>query len=173
MKKILILCVAIIVSVNIASAQSSEKFYIGPGLGLDYGGLAGIKAEFLPVKNAGLAVGLGYNGVSLGWNVGVDYRFSPEKKVCPNILVMYGTNGALGIKSQSGDIVDNHVSTSVSFGGGLDIKVGTKGNKFSVYLFVPIRSSEFMDVYKPLKDAGRLEKELWPVAFGFGYNFAL
>ncbi|MDR2564154.1 MAG: hypothetical protein LBC98_09495 [Prevotellaceae bacterium] len=172
MKNILIACIALIASANIAMAQSSEKFYLGPGFGFDYGGI-GVKAEFLPVKNVGIFGGLGYNLASLGWNIGADYRITPDKKICPNLIAMYGYNGVLQLKGSSGSIVETHTSHSITFGAGIDVKVGQKGNKISIYLLIPIRSSEFMDVYNFYKDAGAIERELMPIGISIGYNFAL
>jgi len=90
---------AIIISLftgNYAFSQLYEqKVYLGPGLGLDYGGL-GIKVEYLPIKYVGIYGGVGYNFLSVGWNVGATVKILPDKRVSPNVMAFYGYNAALG-----------------------------------------------------------------------------
>lgn len=58
--------------------QRSIPINFGFGLGIDYGGIGG-RLSVLPVKQAILFGGLGYNFDGLGYNVGAGFRFSPEK----------------------------------------------------------------------------------------------
>ena len=155
-------------------AQSdAQEVYLGLGFGLDYGGFGG-KLEYLPVPKFGLFAGLGYNLLSAGFNFGATYKISPDKKVSPNLMVFYGYNAVF---KGADDYASQYDATSygVTFGGNLDIKVGDKGNKISIGLFIPIRSSKFNDKYDAAKADPNLEmkNELLPIGFSFGYNFML
>ena len=181
LRKVVAIAICLAVSVTLFAQQQSitvsqpmqkeQKLYLGVGFGFDYGGVGG-KIEYLPIKSIGLFGGLGSNFVSLGWNVGATYKILPDKKVSPNLMVMYGYNAALSVKGAS---EYDKVSYGISVGGNLDIKLGSKGNTMSIGLFVPIRSKEFMDHLDSVKNDPRIkmENDLLPVAFSFGYNFAL
>jgi hypothetical protein len=151
--------------------QSEQQVYFGLGMGFDYGGF-GAKIEYLPIKNFGIFAGLGYNLLSAGWNLGATYKILPDKKVSPNLMVFYGYNG---LSKVEGAPEYEMTSYGVTIGANLDILVGSKGNKLSIGLFVPIRSSKFMDNYDAMKNDPRIEmkNDLMPIAIGFGYNFKL
>jgi hypothetical protein len=167
----MLLCVG-----SAAFAQNSErankKFYIGPGIGFDYGGLGG-KVEFLPIKYVGVFAGAGYNLLSVGWNVGGTVKILPDKVVSPNIVVMYGYNAALtGLDSYAKQY--NMTSYGVTAGINLDIKVGKKGHKISPGVFLPFRSEKFKENYKKAEDDPNMTVSfLMPITFSVGFNFAL
>jgi len=153
-------------------AQSGEQsIYIGPGFGMDYGGF-GAKVEYLPVKHLGVFGGVGYNLLSLGWNVGATFKMLPYKKVSPNLIAFYGYNGVTKTKGAS---YYNMTSYSVTVGANLDIAISRKGHKISVGLFVPIRTDKFMDNYDAMKADPNIEinNELLPIAISVGFNFRL
>jgi hypothetical protein len=161
-----------------ASAQSNgttkeHKVYLGVGYGFDYGGI-GAKVEYLPTPHFGLFGGLGYNLLSAGWNLGATYKILPAKKVSPNLMLFYGYNAVF---IGADDYAKKYEKTSygVTLGVNLDIRAGKKGNKCSIGLFVPIRSSEFKDNYDAAKDDPFLDfkNSLIPVGFSIGYNFGL
>ena len=154
--------------------QSEQQVYLGFGMGLDYGGMFGGKIEYLPVKNLGIFAGLGYNLLSVGWNVGATYKILPDKKVSPNLMVFYGYNGVSKVDGVGASEYEM-TSYGVTIGANLDILVGNKGSKLSIGLFVPMRSSKFMDNYDAMKNDPRIElkNELMPVTISFGYNFVL
>jgi len=151
--------------------QNSKQVYLGVGMGFDYGGVGG-KIEYLPVKNFGLFGGLGYNLLSVGWNVGATYKILPYKKVSPNLMLFYGYNG---VSKVTGAPEYEMTSYGLTIGGNLDIKLGDKGNKLSIGLFIPIRSQKFMDNYDAMKNDSNIElnSDLMPIAFSVGYNFLL
>jgi hypothetical protein len=158
---------------NFLYAQSEQNIYLGVGGGFDYGGIGG-KVEYLPVKHFGLFGGLGYNFLSLGWNVGATYKISPDKKVSPNLMAFYGYNAVFkGADSYAAQY--DMTSYGLSIGGNLDILMGSRGNKLSVGLFVPVRSSKFMDNYDNAKADPNLElkSSLLPIGISIGYNFRL
>jgi hypothetical protein len=152
--------------------QNGQQVYLGLGMGLDYGGMFGGKIEYLPIKNFGLFGGLGYNLLSVGWNAGATFKIMPDKKVSFNPMFFYGYNG---VSKVEGAPEYEMISYGVTVGANLDILVGSKGNKLSIGLFVPIRSSKFMDNYDAMKNDPRIEikSDLMPIAFGVGYNFVL
>ena len=152
--------------------QNAQQVYIGPGTGLDYGGIFGGKIEYLPVKNFGLFGGLGYNLLSVGWNLGATFKILPDKKVSPNLMLLYGYNG---VSKVEGAPQYEMTSYGVTIGGNLDIKMGNTGNKLSIGLFVPIRSQKFMDNYDAMKnDPGiEIKNDLLPIAFSIGFNFLI
>jgi hypothetical protein len=171
--KILFVASALMTVGNLLSAQSEQKVYAGAGVGFDYGGIGG-KIEYLPVKYFGLLGGAGYNILSLGWNVGATYKILPDKFVSPNIMVLYGYNATMrGLDSYASQY--EMTSYGVSLGMNLDILLGSRGNKLSIGLFVPIRSSKYMDNYERIRNDPNMESQfpLLPVAVSVGYNFRL
>ena len=171
MKKICVIFVLMFMGSQIYG-QNGQQVYFGIGMGLDYGGIFGGKIEYLPVKNFGLYGGLGYNLLSVGWNVGATYKILPDKNVSPNLMLFYGYNG---VSKVEGAPEYEMTSYGVTIGGNLDIKVGTKGNKLSVGLFVPIRTQKFMDNYDAMKNDPRIEmkNDLLPIAISVGYNWLI
>ena len=152
-----------------ARAAIGKKNYFGLGMGMDYGGF-GMKLEYLPVKYLGVFGGVGYNLLSVGWNMGATLRMSPDTRVSPNLIVFYGYNGFVKIIDAS---QYNMTSYGITIGGNLDIEVGRSGSKITAGLFVPIRSKKFLDHYDTLKNDPRFEmdQELLPVAISIGFNF--
>jgi len=173
MKKLLkkICLLSMVVGMGSAYAQENNQVYLGLGMGLDYGGV-GAKVEYLPVKNVGVFAGLGFNLLSVGWNVGATYKIMPDKKVSINPMVFYGYNA---VSKVSGAPNYDMTSYGVTFGANVDIKMGKQGNKLSAGIFVPVRSEKFMDNYDAMKNDPRvfLESSLIPVTIGVGYNFKL
>ncbi|HLW42745.1 MAG TPA: hypothetical protein VKY82_10305 [Flavobacterium sp.] len=156
---------------NQTYGQSEHQVYSGLGIGLDYGGI-GAKIEYLPIKNVGVFGGLGYNFSSVGWNVGATFKIMPDKKVSINPMVFYGYNA---VSIVDGAPEYEMTSYGVTAGVNVDIKMGSRGNKLSAGLFVPIRSKEFMDNYDAMKNDYRVSitNDLIPIAIGVGYNFKL
>jgi hypothetical protein len=152
--------------------QNEQKFYLGLGMGFDYGGVVGAKIEYLPVKNFGIFGGFGYNLLSAGWNVGATYKMMPDKKVSLNPMVFYGYNG---VSKVDGAPKYEMTSYGITAGANLDIKMGNKDNKLSVGLFVPIRTKEFMDNYDAMKNDSDIDikNSLTPITVSVGFNFLL
>ncbi|MDR2913701.1 MAG: hypothetical protein LBV74_02515 [Tannerella sp.] len=150
--------------------QYSKKIYLGVGYGFDYGGLFGGKIELLPIKHLGLFAGAGYNLLSLGWNIGGTLKIFPDRKVSPNLMLMYGYNAVIvGTDSYSEQY--EKTSYGVTIGGNVDIKIG-RNNKISAGLFVPFRSNEFKEIHDDAKNDPNMSlSPLFPVTFSFGFNF--
>jgi hypothetical protein len=151
--------------------EGRKTTYIGFGAGFDYGGV-GCKVEYLPVKHLGLFAAAGYNLLSVGWNLGATCKFMPDKKVSPNLMAMYGYNAAFkGLDAYTRKY--DMTSYGLTVGINLDIWVGNQGNKWSIGLFLPFRTDEFMDNYRAAKADSEIKRlsKLLPVDISFGYNF--
>ncbi len=152
----------------------NDNAFFGFGAGLDYGGIIGIKLEYLPVKHLGIFGGLGYNLAIISGNVGLAYKILPDNKTCPNIIAFYGCNGSFKGEDSYASQYDMN-SYGLTLGVSLDIITGQKGNKLSLGLLFPIRSQKFMDNYDKAKNDPNLEikGELIPIGISVGYNFRL
>jgi len=150
------------------------KFYLGPGFGLDYGGYGG-KFEYLPIKNLGVFASAGYNLLNLGWNVGGAYKILPDKKVSPNLMMMFGYN-AVYVVIGGNSFTKQYETTSygVTLGANVDIKIG-RNNKISAGLLIPFRSKKFKDNYTRAGNDPNLESivALSPILVSAGFNFEL
>ncbi|MDR1274293.1 MAG: hypothetical protein LBK12_07070, partial [Odoribacteraceae bacterium] len=127
MKKILFM-VALVAAVTFPALAQEEgddqvvsraNKYLGLGLGFDYGGIGG-KLEIMPTRHLGLFAGVGYNLLSVGWNAGASFNFSPKARVAPVARVFYGYNATLKVIDAGTDKY-NKTSYGVTFGGGINI----------------------------------------------------
>ncbi len=70
----------------------------GYGLGIDYGGI-GARFTYLPLKQIGVFAAIGFNFLNFGYNAGLVYRITPNKKrLCPYANFFYGYNALIKIK---------------------------------------------------------------------------
>lgn len=172
-KRVLLLTILIATCLNTFAQTKGPALFAGIGIGFDYGGLGG-KLELLPEKHIGLFGGLGYDFLSSGWNVGAAYKILPGKKICPSIIAMYGYNGVFkGNDSYTARY--NLTSHGPTFGVGIDVAAGIKGDKLSMTLTLPFRSQQFLDNYDVVKNDANVDikQGLVPVGFSIGYNFLL
>ncbi|MDR1887423.1 MAG: hypothetical protein LBQ70_05850 [Prevotellaceae bacterium] len=147
----------------------NAQLYLGPGGGLDYGGLGG-KIEYLPVKYLGVSGGFGYNFLYVGWNVGVNGKIRTGDRVQLSPTVLYGYNGVF---SGEGNY-PSMVSYGVSAGFNIDIAARKAGNKWSIGFFYPFRTSEFLDYCDTIRrDSSMGIFVLLPITISVGYNFRL
>ncbi len=184
MKRIIITALAIITALstfaqNKAISQKAtiknnlqeSKLHLGIGMGLDYGGL-GLKAEYLPVKYAGIFGGAGYNFLNFGFNVGIQGRPFPDAKVQPIAIAMYGYNGALKIDNRP-EVSKAYYGFSAGIGG--ELRVGKKHNHLYVAVLVPFRNEEFKRNYESVKNDPnvKLGAKLTPITYSIGFNWSL
>lgn len=164
---------------NKSGAQETEKiemkriFDLGFGCGLDYGGLIGAKATFIPVKYIGIFASGGYHLVSFGWQIGVTGYFLPKtnvKKIRPYAKVMYGSNRVIIVKGAS-QHDKNYIGLTP--GVGLEFRFGaTASHGLNFDLNFPIGSSEFKDDFDALKNDPQIEiTDPFPITISFGYHF--
>lgn len=150
--------------------EAESKMNIGLGIGLDYGGIGG-RVTFLPLQRLAVFGGIGYALVDFGYNVGTQFRFAPDRTVCPTVGLMYGYNGV--IKVQGATRYDK-VYYGPSVSGGIEIHFGGRDNFMNIELVVPFRSKEFQDDWDHIKQQSNIsvESDPLPIAFSIGYHFA-
>ncbi len=127
-------------SANNLTHPKYPQFGTGFGMGLDYGGILGIRISSLPNKYLTVFFGLGYNLNDAGANIGALFRIAPKQIICPYFGIMYGYNAVIVIVG-----ADNYNKTyygsSVCFG--LEFRSKKLTNYFSLGLNVPNRSESF------------------------------
>ncbi|NQT78151.1 MAG: hypothetical protein HQ565_10580 [Bacteroidetes bacterium] len=164
---------------NKGEEQETEKieikkiFDLGFGIGLDYGGLIGAKATFIPIKYLGIFVSAGYHLVSFGWQIGVTGYFLPKtnmKKIRPYAKVMYGSNRVIIVEGAS---QHNKNYIGLTPGVGLEFRFGAQASHgLNIDLNFPIGSSEFKDDFDALDKNPMIEiTNPLPIAISLGYHF--
>ena len=144
----------------------------GAGLGLDYGGLVGVKASFYPIKYMAVFGAVGWEIIGIGWNAGILGRIIPadgKHGTRPYLKVMYGVNGATQVKGKNGY---DEMFYGLTVGAGLELRFGKiKKNGINIDLNVPFRSPGFYDMLSRIKDDPQidLKNEPWPVTISVGY----
>lgn len=142
----------------------------GIGLGLDYGGIGG-RITLLPSKNLGVFFGGGYAFAGFGYNAGLNFRATPDKRASFIANIMYGYHAAYAV---SGAPQLNRFFYGATAGVGAMVKQRRNTNAFwTVELLYPFRSKEATDYYNVLKSTPgvRVDNALLPIAFSFGYHF--
>lgn len=132
---------------------------IGFGGGLEYGDF-GTKLAYGTASPVGIFVGLGYNLNGLGYNVGLDFKFTPRKSTTGYFVAMYGYNAVI---YDSGELSKTYYGFSAGFGVKLVGKYRQK-NYTSVCLIVPFREKEFLDIAKTTQSF------VSPVLVSIGYH---
>ncbi|RQO31613.1 hypothetical protein DBR32_06575 [Taibaiella sp. KBW10] len=152
--------------------ESYTKLFVGPGIGITYGGIVGIKAEFLPIKQLGIFAGGGYYLVNPGYNVGASFKILPDARFCPLVYGMYGCNSAINME---GNKSYNKVYSGFSTGIGADLRVGKNSNKLFFGLQYGFWNSKFNEDFGRIKADPRFHVTAEPAHIGlnFGFNFAL
>lgn len=176
MKYTIHLLLCFITSVT-CSAQNKQSIFLGPGIGLDHGGL-GIKAEYQPFKYVGLFGGAGYNLAGFNGNGGIIYNIMPDKKVTPVLTAMLGVNSAIIVEHEDANGPTGKKSRlqfeGFTVGGGFDIKFGKKRNqKVNVTLLVPIRDRGFWWYRNHITNTlgGTIKQDIFPVLIAAGWNY--
>ena len=184
MKKCLLLSAFYLIALLIPSrhlvAQQqfghNELFHtvdLGFGLGLDYGGLVGIKAAYiLPFRQVSVFGAAGVQLVGLSWNVGTTFRILPMNKsrtFRPNIKIMYGINCSTYVNG-----IDEYkdMYTGWTPGIGAELRFGRmKSSGFDVDINIPIGSDAFNAQVDRMKNDPRLDYVIsLPIAFSIGYH---
>lgn len=147
-----------------------KPFYIGVGLGMDFGGIGG-KLEYMFADFTGLFLGAGSNFNGLGINGGVMIKPLHNRQVTPYLLGMYGYTGTVKIEGAS---QFNMTDYGFSTGGGIEIKTRNL-NVWQIGIVAPFRSQEFRDHYEFLKDHPdiSLNNALLPIQISIGFKMLI
>jgi hypothetical protein len=147
-----------------------RPFYIGFGLGMDFGGVGG-KLEYMFLDYAGLFTGVGYNFYGFGFNGGVMLKAMPSKDFSPYLSGMYGYTGVVSIENAS---EYDRIDYGFSLGGGLEFKTKHQ-NVWQIGIVKPFRSQEFLDHYQDLVDNPdiQISASLRPIAFSIGFKMVI
>lgn len=148
----------------------SLKQNIGIGLGLDYGGLLGVRYTYMAVPQFGLFGSLGYILVGPGFNFGTTYKFLPDKRVTPTLGAMYGYNAAIKVVGAS-EYDKIYYGPSLSVGAEVKTRKNER-NFWNFELVAPFRSGKYNDDIDMLINNPNIEitKPL-PITFSIGYHF--
>jgi len=149
-----------------------NRFNIGLGMGIDYGGFGG-RIVYIPIPHVAVFGAGGYNLVGFGFNIGATYKILPDKKVNPTLSAMYGYNGV--IKVDGADYY-NKIYYGPSLSVGMEINSRKKpGNYFNLELVIPFRSQSFKDDWDVIENDPKVEitASPLPVGFSIGYHFRL
>jgi hypothetical protein len=149
-----------------------NKFDLGFGFGLDYGGLIGAKLSFAPIKHLTVFASGGYHMVAFGWQVGVAAYALPKvpaKKFRIYGKIMYGSNRVIIVDGAS-ELDKNYIGFTPGIG--LEFRFGKKvNNGLNADLNFPIGNQEFQDDLQFLKDSPLYEvTDPLPVAISVGYH---
>ncbi|MBV6404177.1 MAG: hypothetical protein GFGODING_00927 [Flavobacteriales bacterium] len=156
---------------DVADRMAPATITIGPGLGLDHGGL-GVQLSGRPVPMLNLLLGVGYNLNGAGINAGAAWRMLPHKRFCPYLVGLYGYNAVIAIPDDEDNTRTYYGPTA---GVGLEIHPKRRSGHLQLALFLPFRSAEFRDDLDRVKadPTVDLRYEPLPIAFSLGYHFGL
>jgi hypothetical protein len=146
---------------------------LGLGLGLDYGGILGVRMTFMPIKYLGFFGCLGLQLSGVGWQVGSRVYLVPKtsrKGFRPNLKAMYGVNASIYV--QDADQY-NKLYRGFCVGPGMEFRFGKqKKHGLSVDINFPLRSDEYNDDWEKLKNDPTVEivSEPLPFSLSFGYH---
>lgn len=156
---------------DVADRMAPATITIGPGLGLDFGGL-GVQLSGRPLPMLNLLLGVGYNLNGAGINAGAAWRVLPKKRFCPYLVGLYGYNAVIAVRGDEGYTQTYY---GPSAGVGLEIHPKRRGGHLQLAVFLPFRSQEFSDDLDRVKadPVVDLRTEPLPIAFSLGYHFGL
>ncbi|NVO21459.1 MAG: hypothetical protein HXX13_17290 [Bacteroidetes bacterium] len=152
---------------------TKHNFDFGTGVGLDYGGIFGVKmAVIMPWPYVSVFGSAGIQLVGFAWNMGATFHIVPEtsKSVFrPNIKLMYGVNRVTKV---TGTTKYDKMFTGFTPGLGLEFMFGRKkANGFDFDLNIPIQGKAFYDQVQKMKDDPEVGTvSMMPVAFSIGFH---
>jgi len=146
---------------------------IGFGLGLDYGGILGIKAGYSPINHLNIFIAGGLQLSGFGWQVGAMGYIMPKTTknfIRPLFKVMYGVNASIYV---DGTDEYNKLYQGFTIGSGSEFRFGKKKKHgFNVELSYPFRTKEFDDDMDNLRNNPMIEnfQEASPISISMGYH---
>ena len=154
---------------------SYDNATLGFGLGLDFGGLVGMKVTYYPIKNIGIFGGLGYALIDPGYNIGLKFRIlssKRKKQLSPYLIAMYGYNAIIKVSNAS---QFDKIFYGATTGLGMDFQTSRNKSYWSLAVLIPFRSPDVQNYIDDLKKNHGVvfKNDLFPLAFSVGYNFIL
>lgn len=150
-----------------------NKFDLGLGMGIEYGGFLGAQLEYVAIPRLGVFLSGGYYLVGAGWEMGLKGYIMPKLKAKPfrvYVTGMYGTNAAIFVIGAS-DL--NRIYQGPTFGAGLEMRFGReKKSGLNVALLYPVRALQYEDDVESLKHDPRIDnfQEPFPVGISIAYH---
>lgn len=148
--------------------DANTVLYIGPGLGIDYGG-AGLQMSVLAHRSVGFFGGVGYNLHKIAANGGIRVMVLRKGYARPYVTGMYGYNAVV--------IVNDKRDLSRTFNGpsvGIGADFGQVDRTYTFALIIPFRSDEVGDYVNALGSQGILLKPgFLPFTISGGWRFQL
>jgi hypothetical protein len=107
----------------------------------------------------------------VGLNAGVDVRLLPQSRLCPFAGLMYGYNAVIKV---NGTKLYDRIYYGPSWAIGLELWPKRHPYFLNLELIIPIRSKEFHDDIKGLKNNPNITftNEVLPVGLGIGFHFS-
>jgi hypothetical protein len=146
---------------------------LGIGLGMDYGGILGVKMTFSPVKYLGIFACAGLQFEGLGWEFGVKGYIIPKtskKGFRPYLKGMYGINASIYIMDYD---IYNKLYPGLSIGPGMEFRFGRmKKHGFDIDVNFPMYTDEFEKDMDRVRNDPNVEIESEPsiVTISIGYH---
>lgn len=153
--------------------HTPDKFTLGLGVGLDYGGV-GASAVYYPHKSVGVFGSAGYAIEGIGYNAGIKLRNLPaeRKTAVPFFTAMYGYHTVVSVKNTP---QYSGFAYGFTLGGGVDVYLSKRSNNYlSAAVLVPLRQQRVINRIHFLQNQQREDSpNLWPVMFSVGYKIPL
>ena len=152
------------------SLPKYRKVYLGPGLGINYGGI-GIQLNYMPVKALRFSAGYGTNLLDMAYSFGINYRILADKRICPTASYYYGFNGYI---KQDEKPEFNKTYYGSSLGAGVEVWNKRRTNFLHFQLLIPIQSLAFENDVEELNKASKdLNYKSSPILLSIGYHFGI
>ncbi len=158
-------------SLETPKISNMPKIGFGLGMGIDYGGVIGLKLS-TPISYVSLFAGLGYNLIEAGFNIGIIARPFPKKLFTPTVTGMYGYNAVIIIRGAESY---NQTYYGASIGAGIELRSSQLKNFFSLGILIPFRSQNFENDLIALKNNPAIvfNQEPSDALLSLGYHFVL
>ena len=150
-----------------------RKSDAGIGLGLDYGGIFGVKGVYCPIPNLGLFGAVGLQFGDFGWQLGANGYILPKTSshdARPYIKFMYGINASTYIYRGSPEY--NATFKGATVGAGVEFRFGAKKNHgINLDLNFPFRTKKYQDMVEKIKSDPEIEIKYEPLFFTLSIGF--
>ncbi len=173
MKRIILVLFTALLFTGVLKAQDRtfNKFDIGMGMGINYGGL-GYTMAFAPIPYISIEGSFGYNLVEpvVGGAINV-YVIPKDNTKLYSLAVksMYGYNAAILVAD--GDL-ESKSFYGFSFGLSNEIRFGKRKRiGINLDLIIPLRSNEVDEYCDELAASGYETADLFPIGMSLGFHF--